>query len=107
MGETEVLGGKHYTASVVDEWMSMEQWWNYTDRGKLRYSEKNLSQCHSAHYKSHMHCPDIKSGPVWSEEPCNKQPDLELLRTVLHLHYNTHIATHREHRMLPLQSSTN
>jgi hypothetical protein len=25
--------GKHYTASVVDEWMSMEHWWNYTDRG--------------------------------------------------------------------------
>jgi hypothetical protein len=32
-GETEVLGEKHYTASVVDEWMSMEHWWNDTDRG--------------------------------------------------------------------------
>ena len=27
-GETEVLGEKHYTAWVVDGWMSMEQWWN-------------------------------------------------------------------------------
>jgi hypothetical protein len=45
MGETEVLGEKHYTASVVDEWMSMEQWWNDTDRGKVKYSNKNLSQC--------------------------------------------------------------
>jgi len=30
---TEVLGEKHYTASVVDELMSMENWWNVTDRG--------------------------------------------------------------------------
>ena len=32
-GKTEVLGEKHYTASVVDGWMGMEQWWNDTDRG--------------------------------------------------------------------------
>jgi len=32
-GETEVLGEKHFTASVVDELMSMEHWWNDTDRG--------------------------------------------------------------------------
>ena len=32
-GETEVLGEKHYTAWVVDGWMSMEEWWNDTDRG--------------------------------------------------------------------------
>jgi len=31
--ETEVLGEKHYTAWVVDGWLSMEQWWNDTDRG--------------------------------------------------------------------------
>ena len=31
-GKTEVLGEEHYTAWVVDEWMSMEQWWNDTDR---------------------------------------------------------------------------
>jgi hypothetical protein len=33
-GETEVLGEKH-TASMVGGWMSMEQWWIDTDRGKL------------------------------------------------------------------------
>ena len=33
IGETDVLGEKHYTASVVDEWMSMEHCWNDTDRG--------------------------------------------------------------------------
>jgi len=27
---------------VVDEWMSMEQWWNDTDRGKLKYWEKTF-----------------------------------------------------------------
>jgi hypothetical protein len=31
-GKTEVLGEKHYTAWVVDEWMNMERWWNDTDR---------------------------------------------------------------------------
>jgi len=43
-GETEVLGEKHYTAWVVDGWMSMEQWWNDTDRGKLKYWEKSIIQ---------------------------------------------------------------
>jgi len=31
--KTEVMGEKHYTVWVVDEWMCMEQWWNYTDWG--------------------------------------------------------------------------
>jgi len=44
-GKTEVLGEKHYTAWVVDGWMSMEEWWNNTDRGKLNYWEKNIIQC--------------------------------------------------------------
>ena len=53
-GETEVLGEKHYTAWVVDGWMSMEQWWNDTDRGKPRYRERNLSQYHFVYHKSPM-----------------------------------------------------
>ena len=44
-GKTEVLREKHYTVWVVDEWISMEQWWNDTDRGKLKYWEKNTMQC--------------------------------------------------------------
>ena len=43
-GKTEVLGEKHYTVWVVDGWMSKEQWWNDTDRGKLKYLEKNIIQ---------------------------------------------------------------
>jgi hypothetical protein len=41
-GETEVLGEKHYTASVVDEWTSMEHWWNATDRGNWSTGRKAL-----------------------------------------------------------------
>ena len=41
-GLTEVMGEKHYTASVVDEWMSMEHWWNDTDRGNWSTVRKTL-----------------------------------------------------------------
>ena len=30
--------------SIVYEWMGMEEWWNGTDRGKLKYWEKNIIQ---------------------------------------------------------------
>jgi len=29
----KVLGEIYYTVWVVDGWMSVEQWWNGTDRG--------------------------------------------------------------------------
>jgi hypothetical protein len=32
----------------------MEHRWNEIDRGKPKYSGKNLSQCHFVHHKSHM-----------------------------------------------------
>jgi hypothetical protein len=41
-GETEVLGEKHYTALVVDVWMSMQHWWNDTDRGNWSTGRKTL-----------------------------------------------------------------
>ena len=41
-GKTEVLGEKHYTTWVVDGWMSMEQWWNDTDRGNWSAGRKTL-----------------------------------------------------------------
>jgi len=39
-GETEVQGEKLHTASVADEWISMEHWWNDTDTENLTYWEK-------------------------------------------------------------------
>jgi hypothetical protein len=32
--------------------VNMDQWWNDTDRGNLKYSEKNLSHCCFIHHKS-------------------------------------------------------
>ena len=76
----EVLGDKHYTVWVVGGWMSVEQWWNDTDRGKLKYWEKNISQYHSVQNKSEKHCPVIE--PVtprlyageWPPEPSLWRP---------------------------------
>jgi len=90
-GKTEVLGEKHYAAWVVDGWMSMEQWWNDTDRGKLKYWEKNLYQCHFSHHKSqwtesqpltvrrmpHLHNTSTKSQrvtPYWQVLCNNENP---------------------------------
>ena len=43
--------------------MSMEQWWNYTERGKPKYSDKSLSQCQLVHQRSHMDWSGIELGP--------------------------------------------
>jgi hypothetical protein len=42
-GETEVLGEKHYTASAVEDWMSMGHSWNYNNRPKLKHWENSPS----------------------------------------------------------------
>jgi len=36
-------------------YMSVEYWWNDTDRGKLKSSKENLSQYYFVQHKSHMH----------------------------------------------------
>jgi hypothetical protein len=40
----------------------IEHRWNEIDRGKPKYSGKNLSQCHFVHRKSHMDRPGIELG---------------------------------------------
>jgi len=47
--------------------MSIEQWWNATDKGKPNYWEKNLSQCHLLDHKFHVDCPGIEPGLPESE----------------------------------------
>ena len=42
----------------------MEQWQNDSDRGKLQYAEKILSQCHFVTHKFYVECPGIISGPA-------------------------------------------
>jgi hypothetical protein len=44
---------------------AMEHRWNEIDKGKPKYSRKNLSQCHFVHHKSHMDWPRIEPGPPW------------------------------------------
>jgi len=36
--------------------MSVERWWNDIDRGKLKYWERNLYQCHLVNHESDMIC---------------------------------------------------
>jgi hypothetical protein len=40
-----------------------EQQWDEIDRGKPKYSGKNLSQSHFVHHKSHMDWAGIEPGP--------------------------------------------
>jgi hypothetical protein len=41
--------------------ISMGHRWNNTERGKLKYLEKNLSHCHFIYHKSHMDWPGIEA----------------------------------------------
>ena len=43
-GENRSVGKKNSTAWVVDGWISIEHWWNDTDKGKLKCWEKNIIQ---------------------------------------------------------------
>ena len=45
--------------SVFSFFQVMEHRWNEIDRGKPKYSEKNLSQCNFVYHKSHMGWPGI------------------------------------------------
>jgi len=40
-----VLGKKFFTVWFVDGWMSVEQWWNDTNGGNLKYREKDIILC--------------------------------------------------------------
>jgi len=51
---------------MVDELIGMEHRCVDTDRGKPKYLEKNLFQCHFFHQKSHTNWPGIEAvSPRW------------------------------------------
>jgi len=49
---------------MIDEEMNAGHWQNDKDRGKPKYSEKNLSKCHFVQCKSQMDWNGIKPGPL-------------------------------------------
>jgi hypothetical protein len=65
-GRTAAL--KAYCATLWWRWsfffcfsILMEHRWNEIDRGKPKYSERNQSQCHFVHHKSHMDRPQDRT----------------------------------------------
>jgi hypothetical protein len=55
-----------YTVSVIDKWRHMDHWCSCTDRRKLKYSVKLLSQYYFIHQGSNIKWPGIKAGtPRW------------------------------------------
>jgi len=47
---------------ILRDKMSMGHWWNNTEKGKPKYSGKNISQCHSVYHISHMDWSQIQRG---------------------------------------------
>jgi hypothetical protein len=41
-----------YIALILNGWMSMEYWWDDTNRRTMKYWEKTLLQCSFGHHKS-------------------------------------------------------
>jgi hypothetical protein len=60
-------------------WRATVEW--YIDRGKPKNSERNLSQCHLVHQKSHMDWPGLEPGPPrWEAGDQRPEPKNEMLR---------------------------
>jgi hypothetical protein len=47
-------------ASVTNERMGTEHWWNDSNMEKATYPRKSLPQCHFAHHEYHMEWPGVE-----------------------------------------------
>ena len=54
------FNSSHTTNMNVE--MITEHWWNDTDKGKLKFWDRNRSQCHLVQHKSHTDCTDNELG---------------------------------------------
>jgi hypothetical protein len=90
-GKTEVLGEEHYTACVVDEWMSMELWWNDTKRGKLKYWKRSLTLCQLSTTNS------ARNGPGLNAVKGLQQSALHMALKYSNAVYQMQFIAHRAH----------
>jgi len=61
--------------------MKYDHWWNDTDRGKPKHSEKHLLQYHSVHHKSHMGWSGFEPGSLWWETGDQPPESWSILRS--------------------------
>ena len=59
--------------------MSLKHRWNYTDRGELKNSEKNLFDCNTVRHKSHAYWPGTEHG--WGNSRCLSWQSYETQRS--------------------------
>jgi len=49
--------------------VSLEAWWNHTNKGKPKNLKKNLSQCHFVNHESHTDwCGHEPTPPKWDAD---------------------------------------
>jgi len=62
--------------------MSMEHWWNGTDRGKQKYFERIVCQCHYVHHKSETDWHEFEGEPYGAWQPPTAEPWHGLLTVI-------------------------
>jgi len=66
--------------------MSVDYWWNETEKGKLKYLGRNLTQCHFVHHKFQMD--GCKTEPLlqWHNPIGAGGPFPANVKLLIHLH---------------------
>jgi len=60
---------------ILTDKMGMGHWWNNTEGGKPKYSEKNLSQCQFVYLISHTDWSQIQRGTFGERLATNARSD--------------------------------